>query len=126
MRLTVQTPSERMLDCAVTKVVAEGLNGSFCLQPRHVDLVSALVPGLFYYETTQGTEHYLALDRGLLVKRGMQVSVAVRNAVAGGDLEDLLEVVHLCFRALDEQERVVRSAMARLESDFLRRFMELS
>lgn len=126
MRLTVQTPSERMLDCAVTKVVAEGLNGSFCLQPRHVDLVSALVPGLFYYETTQGTEHYLALDRGLLVKRGMQVSVAVRNAVAGGDLEDLLEVVHLRFRALDEQERVVRSAMARLESDFLRRFMELS
>ena len=126
MRLTVQTPSERMLDCAVTKGVAEGLNGSFCLQPRHVDLVSALVPGLFYYETTQGSGHYLALDRGLLVKRGMQVSVAVRNAVAGGDLEDLLEVVHLRFRALDEQERVVRSAMARLESDFLRRFMELS
>ena len=126
MRLMVQTPSERMLDCAITKVVAEGLNGSFCLQPRHVDLVSALVPGLFYYETTQGSGHYLALDRGLLVKQGMQVSVAVRNAVAGGELEDLLEVVHVRFRALDEQERVVRSAMARLESDFLRRFMELS
>jgi F-type H+-transporting ATPase subunit epsilon len=126
MRLTVQTPAERILDCAVTKVVVEGLNGSFCLQPRHVDLVSALVPGLFYYETIQGAGHYLALDRGLLVKQGRLVSVAVRNAVSGGDLGDLLEVVHLRFRALDEQERVVRSAMARLESDFLRRFMELS
>ncbi len=126
MRLTVQTPAERMLDCAVSKVVAEGLNGSFCLRPRHVDLVSALVPGLFYYETTQGAGHYLALDRGLLVKQGMLVSVAVRNAVTGGDLGDLLEVVLLRFRAMDEQERVVRSAMARLESDFLRRFMELS
>lgn len=126
MRLTVQTPAERMLDCVVTKVVVEGLNGSFCLLPRHVDLVSALVPGLFYYETTPGEGHYLALDRGLLIKRGMLVSVAVRNAVAGGELVDLLEVVHLRFGAMDEQERVVRSAMARLESDFLRRFMELS
>lgn len=126
MRLTVQTPAERMLDCVVSKVVAEGLNGSFCLRPRHVDLVSALVPGLFYYETAQGAGHYLALDRGLLVKQGSLVSVAVRNAVSGGELVDLLEVVHLRFRALDEQERVVRSAVARLESDFLRRFMELS
>jgi F-type H+-transporting ATPase subunit epsilon len=126
MRLSVQTPAEHLLDCAVVKVVAEGLNGSFCLLPRHVDLVSALVPGLFYYETTEGAGHYLALDCGLLVKRDAQVSVAVRNAVAGGDLGDLLEVVHLRFNALDEQERVVRSAMARLESDFLRRFMELS
>lgn len=126
MRLTIQTPAERMLDCKVTKVVAEGLNGSFCLKPRHVDLVSALVPGLFYYQTAETPGRYLALDRGLLVKRGDLVSVAVRNAVAGDELGDLLEVVHLRFRALDEQERIVRSAVARLESDFLRRFMELS
>lgn len=126
MRLRVQTPAERILDCPVTKVVAEGLNGSFCLRPRHVDLVSAVVPGLFYYETAEGQGHYIALDRGLLVKRGTLVSVSVRNAVAAGELEDLLEVVQLRFKALDEQERVVRSAVARLESDFLRRFMELS
>ncbi|ABA90225.1 ATP synthase N, epsilon subunit [Syntrophotalea carbinolica DSM 2380] len=126
MRLRVQTPAERILDCPVTKVVAEGLNGSFCLRPRHVDLVSAVVPGLFYYETAEGQGHYIALDRGLLVKRETLVSVSVRNAVAAGELEDLLEVVQLRFKALDEQERVVRSAVARLESDFLRRFMELS
>ncbi|MDK2848440.1 MAG: F-type H+-transporting ATPase subunit epsilon [Desulfuromonadales bacterium] len=126
MRLTLQTPAERVIDCKVEKVVAEGLKGSFCLKPRHVDLVSALVPGLLYYETAEGAGRYLALDRGLLVKRGALVSVAVRNAVAGEELEDLLEVVHFRFRALDEQERVVRSAVARLESDFLRRFMELS
>lgn len=126
MRLKVQTPAEQILDCSVTKVVAEGLNGSFCLQPRHVDLVSAVVPSLFYYETVEAQGHYIALDRGLLVKRGALVSVSVRNAVAAGELEDLLEVVQLRFKALDEQERVVRSAVARLESDFLRRFMELS
>jgi F-type H+-transporting ATPase subunit epsilon len=45
--------------------------------------------------------------------------------VAGATLEDLLEVVESRFKALDEQERVVRSAVARLKSDFLRRFSEL-
>jgi F-type H+-transporting ATPase subunit epsilon len=126
MKLAVQTPVERLLECAVTKVVAEGLNGSFCLRPRHIDLVAPLVPGLLYYETVDGDGRYLALDRGILIKRSESVSIAVRNAIVGEDLEDLLDVVQTRFRTLDEQERTVRSAVARLESDFLRRFMELS
>lgn len=126
MKLTLQTPTERLIDCEATHLVAEGLHGSFCLRPRHVDLVAVLVPGLFYFETAADEGRYLALDRGLLVKRGAFVSVAARSAVVGDDLEDLLEVVNRRFKALDEQERVVRSAVARLESDFLRRFMELS
>lgn len=126
MKLAVQTPVERLLECEVAKVVAEGLNGSFCLRPRHVDMVAPLVPGLLYYETADGVGRYLALDRGILIKREGLVSIAVRNAVIGEDLVNLLEVVQTRFRALDEQERVVRSAVARLESDFLRRFMELS
>ncbi|APG24846.1 F0F1 ATP synthase subunit epsilon [Syntrophotalea acetylenica] len=127
MRLQVQTPVGNVLDCVVIKVVSEGLRGAFCLRPRHVDLVTPLVPGLLYYELAeQDRGRYLAVDRGLLVKRDDLVSVAVRNAVAGENLEDLLEVVQSRFRNLDEQEKLVRSAMARLESDFLRRFMELS
>jgi F-type H+-transporting ATPase subunit epsilon len=126
MKLKVLTPVEVVLDEPAGSVVAEGRDGSFGLKPRHADFVSALVPGLLYFERPSGEEgEYLALDRGVLVKHGHEVLVSVRNAVRGERIEELVRLVHTRFMALDEGERVVRAAMARLESDFLRRFLEL-
>ncbi len=126
MRLIVQTPVKKVFNKEVAAIIAEGLEGSFGLRKRHIDYVSALLPGLLYYRKSDGEEGYLAVDRGILVKKGAEVLVSVRQAVIGGSLEDLLDVVENRFKVLDEQERVVRSAVARLKSDFLRRFMELT
>ena len=126
MRLVVQTPVKKVLDLEVSTVIAEGLEGFFGLRPRHIDYVSALLPGLLYYRKADDEEGYLAVDRGILVKKGLKVAVSVRQAVVGGSLEDLLDVVENRFKVLDEQEKIVRSAVARLKSDFLRRFAELT
>ena len=49
MKLTVLLPTEILVDEEVAKVVAEAQNGSFCLLPRHIDFVAALVPGLLSF-----------------------------------------------------------------------------
>ncbi len=49
MKLKILLPTEIMLDEEVTKVTAEAGNGSFCLLPRHIDFVAALVPGLLSF-----------------------------------------------------------------------------
>ena len=127
MRLRVLVPTEVALDREVASVVAEGRDGSFGLKPRHIDFVSALVPGLLYLEEEAGGPgEYVAVDQGILVKRGPDVLVSVRNAVRGVPLEELVRTVQTRFLTLDDQERVVRSALARLQSDFVRRFLELS
>lgn len=127
MRLQVLTPTQVLLDCQVIGLVAEGENGHFGIRPRHIDFISALVPGLLYFIPAPEDEgQYLAVDRGILVKQAADVLVSVRDAVIGGELAGLLETVHNRFMLLDEKERGVRSAVARLEADFLRRFMELS
>jgi F-type H+-transporting ATPase subunit beta len=46
MKLMVLLPGEVFMEEEVEKVIAEARNGSFCLLPRHVDFVAALVPGL--------------------------------------------------------------------------------
>ena len=126
MRLKVLTPVEVVLDRDVAIVVAEGANGSFGLKPRHADFVSSLVPGLLHFREREGEEgEYVAVDRGLLVKQGDEVLVSVRSAVRGVGLEELVRAVEERFSVLDDHERSVRSAVARLESDFVRRFMEL-
>ena len=125
MRLKLLTPTEVLVDETVVKINAEGLEGQFCLLPRHRDWVAALVPGLAGFITPDGGETFVAVDRGVLVKCGDEVLVSVRRAVRGGDLAGLRDVVETRFRHYDEQEKAARGAIARLEAGVIRRFLEL-
>jgi len=111
-------------EVSVVRIVAQTLQGSMGLLPRRLDCVAALVPGILVYETQDGEEHCVAVDEGVLVKAGARVMVSVRRAIAGGDLTELRHAVEQEFLAIDQQEQTVRSAMARLETGFVRRFMD--
>ena len=125
MKLKVLLPTQVLVDEEVTKVIAEAENGSFCLLPRHIDFVAALVPGLLSFESGKGREEFIALDQGILIKCGPEVLVSTRNGVRGADLGMLKQTVEESFRVLDDREKMARSAFARLEANFIRRFMEL-
>jgi len=125
MQLKVLLPTQVLVDEPVSKVVAEGEDGSFCLLPRHVDFTSALVPGLLVFEPAGGGEEFLAIDEGVLVKCGDEVLVSTRRAVRGADLGALRRTVAEEFRVLDEHEKAARTASAKLEAELVRRFMEL-
>jgi F-type H+-transporting ATPase subunit epsilon len=109
----------------VKRIVAQTLQGSFGILPRRLDCAAALAPGILTYETEAEGEVYLAVDQGVLVKAGMDVLVSVRNAIGGTDLDQLHAAVQREFLNVDEQEQSVRSVLARMESGFIRHFMEL-
>ena len=125
MKLKILLPAEIFLSEEVTKVVAEAENGLFCLLPQHIDFTAALVPGVFSYSTVGGEDAYLAIDIGTLVKKGSDVLVSTRNAYRSPELGHLKEVVIAQFMEIDEREKKARTAVARLELDLLRRFMEI-
>jgi F-type H+-transporting ATPase subunit epsilon len=125
MRLKVVTPVDVIVDSKVGKITAEAENGSFCLLPRHVDFVAALVPGLLLFEDAEGAERLLAVNDGILVKCGPEVLVSTIDAFAGEDLGALRRTVEEAFSRRDERERTVRSAAARIEAGLARRFVEL-
>jgi F-type H+-transporting ATPase subunit epsilon len=124
MTLKVLLPFEIFAEkTGVTRAVAETRGGSFGLLPHRLDCAAALTPGILTFETVTEGEVYFAVDEGILVKAGLEVLVSVRNAIAGQDLSRLREAVEHQFMNLDEQERKVRSALAKLESGFIRRFV---
>jgi len=125
MMLKILLPAEVMLKQEVKKIVAEAENGSFCLMPNHIDFVATLSPGIFTYEPASGGQEILAMDVGTLVKKGSDVLVSTRNAVRAPDLGKLKQVVVQQYDVLDEREKMVRSASARLEASLIRRFVEL-
>jgi len=123
MKLKVILPMRIFLDQEVTKVTAEAANGSFCLLPKHIDFVAALVPGIISFESEKG-EEYLAVDEGVLVKRASEVMVSTRRAVRSKDLGEMLQIVMQEFRILDEREKKTRSILAKLEADFAKSLFE--
>jgi F-type H+-transporting ATPase subunit epsilon len=109
----------------VLRVVAESRSGAFGLLPNRLDCAAALVPGILVYETASEGEICLAVDQGVLVKAGSEVLVSVRNAIGGMDLGALRQAIEREFLNLDEQEKNVRSIVAKLEGGFIRRFAAL-
>ena len=125
MLLKILLPAEILMQQEVKKIVAEAENGSFCLMPNHIDFVATLAPGLFTYEKAEGGQEIMAMDVGTLVKKGSDVLVSTRNAVRAPDLGKLKQVVMQQYDILDEREKMVRSASAKLEASLIRRFVEL-
>lgn len=124
MRLKLLVPTRVLVEEPVSKVVAEALNGSFGMLPRHIDFVAALEPGILTFESRDGEEQVIGIDEGVLVKCGDEVLVSVRNAVRGDDLTTLRETIEREFLDLDDRERAARSAVARLEAGVVRRFLQ--
>lgn len=103
----------------VKRIVAETNSGQYGFLPQRLDCVAALVPGILTYESTTGGIKYVAVDKGILVKAGENVTVSVRNAIGGSDLGKLHEQVEKQFKELDDNEKNVRSVMAKMESSFM-------
>ncbi len=108
----------------VLRIVAGTREGSFGLLPHRLDCAAALAPGILAFETEAEGEVFMAVDEGVLVKTGADVLVSVRNAIGGMDLGKLREAVEREFLNLDEQEKSLRSVLAKLESGLIRRFAE--
>jgi len=126
MHLKILLPSQvfATLD-EVSSIIAETEDGSFGLLPLRLDCVAALVSGILTYRIPTGTV-YLAIDVGVLVKTGDNVLVSVRRAIPGSDLATLHDSVKRDFLVVDQQERVVRSALVTMESAFIARFDRLA
>ena len=120
MNLKVLLPFQVFADkTGVIRIVAETRDGSFGLLPHRLDCVAALAPGILIYESETEGEVFVAVNEGVLIKTGPNVLVSVRNALAGTDLGKLREVIEQEFLHLDEQEKNVRSVLAKLESGFI-------
>ena len=122
MKLKVLLPFQIFAEkTGVSRIVAETREGSFGLLPHRLDCVAALTPGILIYETQSDGEAFVAVDEGVLVKAGPDVFVSVRRAMGGADLGQLREAVEREFLTLNAQEQSMRSVLAKMEGDLIRR-----
>lgn len=110
---------------AVSRIVAQTREGSLGLLPQRLDCVAALAPGILVYETESDGEAFVAVDEGVLVKVGNEVFVSARRALSGAKLGELRQAVEQEYLTMNEHEQAMRSTLAKLEGDLIRRMMTL-
>ena len=108
----------------VKKIVVDTTAGSYGMLPQRLDCTAALVTGILLYETASEGEKYVAVNEGILIKTGTQVSISVRHAIGDAPLGRLKEMVEKEMLELDELEINARTVMAKLETGFLQSFQK--
>ncbi len=125
MAVCLRLPTRVLYQGKARKLFAVAENGAFGMLPNHIDFVTSLVPSVLILTLEHGSEQIFGIDEGILVKKGDQVDIAIRRGVRGEDLDSLQDSVRRNFIEVDEDERVARSALSRLEAGMVRRFADL-
>ena len=125
LHLTVTTPGEILVDSGdVAAVRAADESGSFGILPGHADLLTALVPSVVRWKTSDGAAHFCAVRGGVFtVSEGRNVAVACREAVLGGSLEDLEAKVRAVRAQQIEADRKARVEQVRLHALAVRQLL---
>ncbi|PFG52231.1 F-type H+-transporting ATPase subunit epsilon [Marinobacter sp. LV10R520-4] len=125
MTVTLRLPTRTLFEGRAQRLFATAVNGAFGMLPNHTDFVTTLVPSVLILTDETGEELFFGIDEGLLVKTGHQIDIAIRRGVQGDSLDTLNDTIQTAFVEVDEEERVARSALSRLEANIVRRFGDL-
>lgn len=125
LQVELRLPTRALFSGTARKVFATAHNGAFTLLVNHTDFVTALVPSILIVTDETGSELFFAVDEGILIKKDLQVHVAIQRGLQGESLSAINDLVNTHFFAVDEEERVARSALSRLEANIVRRFGDL-
>lgn len=121
MTVQVRTPTRLVLDVAgIYSVRYETIDGCRTLEPRHLDGVDALSPGILTLTTASGEQTAAAVDEGILVKAGQAVTIAVRHVIPARGKSSLRQALREELARIRNTEADLRAALASLESRFLK------
>lgn len=125
MRLVISTPTSVVADIAdAIAIRAEDESGSFGILEGHADFLTAVSISILRWRQADGVIRYCAHRRGVIsVSGGHDVRLAVRDAVLGGDPEQLESAVLTRFRETAEEERGARAESLRLQMTAIRRII---
>ena len=124
MKVRVLTPTEVVLDREAVHVTVEDLTGSVGVRPGHAPLVTPLVQGILMARDAGGAEHYVAVNRGVMIVNQDLVQVASREAVAGDNLARLSGTALSAFRKQADEDKTNHVAFEKMRISFMRNVLE--
>jgi F-type H+-transporting ATPase subunit epsilon len=123
MKMKVILPSKILVDIEVDKIIIEGEEGLMGILPNHIDVAVSVVSGILSYFHS-GTEKFIAHGEGLMVKKGEELKISLRQAVKGEKLGTLKKILEDEIKSYSEVEKKSRSTVAMFVSSIIKKFRE--
>ena len=122
LHLVLSGLGQVMVDArGVKSVRAEDASGGFGLWPGHADFLTVLGVGVLSWQDHADAWHHCAVRRGVLtLRRGVELEVATREAIAGDDLDRLEHEVLTQLTQRQDAEDDTRRQVRQLEVRTLR------
>jgi F-type H+-transporting ATPase subunit epsilon len=125
LQLRILVPDAVVLDTRVSGLQAADATGRFGLRPGHERFVTVLTPSLLVYTTEEG-ERYAAVDGGVLLLEGDQVSVVTREAVLADRLEDVARRAATILDTRQREEHRARAEFDELQTTLAKQLAEVA
>lgn len=125
MQFKVFTPTGILINLPIKKVDFEGLDGFWTLLPKHVDIVNTLTAGIVSYVTEDDKTHYVACNKGIAVKKGLEVCISTPLGIMDDDLEKLTKTIAVDFKQMEEERKEVNTTLAKLEIGLIKGMQSL-
>ncbi len=88
LQFTLVSPERSLCqNLAVRQVTLPGCEGQIQILPDHIDFVSTLMTGVFYYTLMDGKQHFGALSTGFVEVRQNRVRVFAHTAERAEDID---------------------------------------
>jgi F-type H+-transporting ATPase subunit epsilon len=123
IHVQIVTPLDTAWTGTCGKVSVQTTGGWWTFLPRHREMVALVVPGIVTAWLADGGEILVAVDEGLLTKRGPDLTIATRHAAVGRNAEDLKKEAGRQFAEARAGEELMQQVIGRLETDFIRCFV---
>ncbi len=99
-------------------------SGSLGILPRRRDFITPLATGLLSYQQQSGAPAYLALEQGIMIKRGTDVSISTRRAVSGDDIAELEATIRTQDQEQAQWEELLTRMLIKMEGRLIRRLAD--
>ena len=119
LKLEIVTPAAVVYSQAVEMVTMPAVDGQIGVYPRHVPLLTRIVPGEIIVRRN-GDDEYLAVGEGLVEITGDEVAIVTDMAVAAKDIDEARAeearqraAARLREKLADEEVATVNASLAR-------------
>jgi F-type H+-transporting ATPase subunit epsilon len=109
----------------VTSFVGEDASGSFGIQANHARFMTTLVFGLARFRLETEEWQYLALPGAVVYFNNNELSISTRHFLIDTDLERISALLEQQLIAEEENLRVTKDSLHRMEQAMLKRMMSL-
>jgi F-type H+-transporting ATPase subunit epsilon len=109
----------------VSSFVGEDASGSFGILPNHARFMTTLVFGLARFRLGTADWHYLALPGAVLYFNNNALTISTRHFLIDTDLERISASLEQQLIAEEDNLRVTRESLHRMEQAMLKRLLTL-